>query len=194
MKISLTIIIFSFLISLQTKADTLYLAGGCFWCTEKTFENAAGVYEVTSGYCNGDKENAYYAQVSTGKTNHYECVKIEYETNKTNLDFLFETFIKSINPMDDQGQFVDRGAQYRPAIFYQTEKQKISAENYLKKLDERKIYEMELKVPVLPLKAFFPAEKYHQDYYNKNPGRYKYYEKASGRQKFLKTYSERFNR
>ena len=90
----------------------------------KTFENAAGVYEVTSGYCNGKKENAYYAQVSSGKTKHYECVKIEYEENKTNLNFLFETFVKSINPMDNQGQFVDRGNQYRPAIFFNSENKK----------------------------------------------------------------------
>ena len=173
---------------------TLYLAGGCFWCTEKSFQEFPGVIDATSGYCNGSQKTANYRDVSTGKTNHRECIKIEYDKKATNLNKLVINYIKSINPMDLDGQFNDRGKQYQIEIYYQAKKDKDLFNKLIKKINSQKIYPQIIDIPIKPFLRFFPAEEYHQDYYIKNPSHYKKYEKYSGRKKFLQQYSERFNK
>jgi len=175
-------------------ADTIYLAGGCFWCTEKKFENIAGVTEVISGYCNGSKETASYSMVSGGHTNHRECVQISYDSEAVNLENLIEQYIQSINPMDLKGQFNDRGNQYKIEIYFENELQKKTSIQILELINQKKIYEKNISVPVVKFKSFYPAEEYHQDFYKKRPQHYKAYEKGSGRKKFLNKYIERFNK
>lgn len=175
-------------------SGTLYLAGGCFWCTEKSFQDFPGVLDAISGYCNGDQNTASYDLVSSGKTNHRECLLIKYDKQATGLEKLMLNYIQNIDPMDNQGQFADRGNQYKIEIYYNNEEEIKIAKNLLEKINKKEIYEKKLNIPILPFKSFFPAEEYHQDFYKKEPLRYKAYEKASGRQKFIKKYLESFNK
>jgi len=175
-------------------ATEIYLAGGCFWCTEKSFETFPGVTSSVSGYCNGKKSTANYRDVSTGKTSHRECVKISYDKQAIELERLLENYIKSINPMDLEGQFSDRGSQYKIEMYFENDRQKKIYKNIIDQINNKNIYPQKINVPILPFISFFPAENYHQDYYKKNPLHYQQYEKLSGRKKFLQQYSERFNK
>ena len=181
-------------LSLQIKADTLYLAGGCFWCTEKSFQEFPGVTSSISGYCNGKKETANYKKVSNGKTNHKECIKIEFDRQATNLEKLIINYIQNINPMDLKGQFSDRGKQYQIEIYYLNEYEKQLFIKIIENINSKKIYEQKIKIPIKPHRSFFAAEQYHQDYYKKMPSRYQQYEKLSGRKSFLNQYLKRFNK
>ena len=120
------------------KPGVLYLAGGCFWCTEKSFQDFPGVIDAISGYCNGDQKTANYRQVSTGKTNHRECLYIKYDQQATDLEKLLINYIQNINPMDKDGQFADRGNQYKIEIYYNTNLEKKWPKNLLKKLTKKK--------------------------------------------------------
>ena len=162
-------------------------AGGCFWCTESDFEKVEGVVEVISGYTGGDEENPTYEQVSSGKTGHYESVQVLYDPAKVTYAELLEVFWRHIDPTDAGGQFVDRGSQYRSAIFYDGETQKALAEKSKKNLEKSGIFKRPIVTQIIPLKKFYPAEQYHQDYYKKNPIRYKIYRYASGRDRFLES-------
>jgi len=162
-------------------------AGGCFWCTESDFEKIDGVVEVTSGYTGGEKAQPTYQEVSSGGTGHAEAVQIRYDPDKVSYEQLLDVFWRHVNPTDPGGQFVDRGSQYRSAIFYHDEQQKTAAEASKKALAASGVYDGKpIVTEIVPLSRFYPAEDYHQDYYKKNPIRYKTYRFYSGRDKYLK--------
>jgi peptide methionine sulfoxide reductase msrA/msrB len=166
---------------------TATFAGGCFWCTESDFEKVDGVVEAVSGYTGGDEKDPTYEQVSSGATGHYEAVQVYYDPLKITYAELLEVFWRHVNPTDAGGQFVDRGPQYRSAIFYHSDEQKVLAEKSKADMDKSGIFKAPLVTPIIPLKQFYPAEKYHQDYYKKNPIRYKWYRSGSGRDQFLES-------
>jgi peptide methionine sulfoxide reductase msrA/msrB len=160
-------------------------AGGCFWCMEAAFEEAEGVNESISGYTGGDLENPTYEQVTGGRTGHYEAVQVYYDPTKINYPELLEIFWRNINPTDPDGQFADRGPQYKTAIFYHNEEQKISATNSKKQLDMSGKFSDPVVTLILPATEFYKAEEYHQDYYKKNVLRYKTYSRLSGREGYI---------
>ena len=166
---------------------TATFAGGCFWCTESDFEKVDGVAEAVSGYTGGDEKSPTYKQVSSGATGHVEAVQVHYDPSKISYAELLEVFWRHVNPTDAGGQFVDRGPQYRSAIFYHSEEQKVLAEKSKAAMGKSGIFKSPLVTPILPLKIFYPAEEYHQNYYKKNPIRYKWYRSGSGRDQFLKS-------
>ncbi len=161
-------------------------AGGCFWCVEAVFEKVKGVKTVISGFAGGQKRHPSYKEVSSGKTNHVEAIQISFYPNKVNYKTLLDIYWKNIDPTDSGGQFVDRGAQYRPMIFYHNETQKQEAEKSKKILLKTGIFKKPITTEIVPYSTFFPAEEYHQDYYKKNPVRYWFYRSRSGRDTFLK--------
>ena len=161
-------------------------AGGCFWCTESDFEKVDGVIEAISGYTGGHAVNPTYEQVTGGGTGHFEAVKVLYDPARISYPELLEIFWRHVNPTDTGGQFVDRGPQYRSAIFYADNEQRRLAEESKKELAATGVFDASIGTEILPLGAFYPAEEYHQDYYKKNPLRYKWYRSNSGRDRFLK--------
>jgi len=162
-------------------------AGGCFWCTESDFEKIDGVVEVISGYTGGDEENPTYEQVSSGMTGYYEAIQVTYDPEKVTYTELLDVFWRHVDPTDAGGQFVDRGTQYRPAIFYHDDEQKMLAEKSKAELDKCGIFKRPIVAEIIPLKKFYAAEEYHQDYYKKNPIRYKFYRSRSGRDQFIES-------
>jgi peptide methionine sulfoxide reductase msrA/msrB len=161
-------------------------AGGCFWCVEAAYEkNVPGVVEAVSGYSGGDEKNPTYQQVSGGRTGHTEAVQVYYDPDKITYEGLLQALWRTANPTDVKGQYVDRGRQYRPAIFYHNEEQKRAAEASVKALEESGRYDDPVKIEIVPFEAFYDAEEYHQDYYKKNPLRYKFYTFNSGRYQFI---------
>ncbi len=160
-------------------------AGGCFWCTESDFEHVDGVIDAISGYTGGQVENPTYKQVSAGGTGHFEAVKVIYDPAKISYRQLLAVFWRKVNPTDSGGQFVDRGDQYRSAIFVADAQERQMAEASKKELAASGVFEKPIVTEILPLGPFYPAEEYHQDYYKKNPIRYKWYRSGSGRDKFL---------
>ena len=160
-------------------------AGGCFWCVEAGFEKLEGVSEVISGFSGGVIKNPSYRQVASGSTRHIEAVQVFYDEEVVSYKDLLDSFWRQINPTDDGGQFVDRGHQYKPAIFFHNEKQKLAAQQSSQALAATGRYEKPLKTEFTPYKAFYAAEDYHQDYYKKNPIRYKFYRFNSGRDQYL---------
>ncbi|MGH7790981.1 MAG: peptide-methionine (R)-S-oxide reductase MsrB, partial [Thermodesulfobacteriota bacterium] len=145
-----------------------------------------GVIEVTSGYTGGSKENPKYEEVSAGVTGHVEAVQITYDPSKITYADLLEVFWRQIDPTDQNGQFVDRGSQYRSIIFYHDDEQKRLAEESKEELAKSGKYGKPIVTEVVMASAFYKAEEYHQDYYKKNPIRYKFYRYNSGRDQFLK--------
>jgi len=170
----------------QEKTSTAIFAGGCFWCVEADFEKVGGVIEVISGYTGGDEPNPTYEMVSSGKTGHVEAVQVIYDPGKVSYKELLEVFWRHVDPTDDQGQFVDRGFQYRTAIFYQDEEQKAHAEASRLALDKSGRYERPVVTPILKAGSFYPAEEYHQNYHKTGGLHYKMYRSGSGRDAFLK--------
>jgi peptide methionine sulfoxide reductase msrA/msrB len=160
-------------------------AGGCFWCMEQAFEELDGVIEVVSGYTGGDKENPIYKEVSTGKTGHAEAIQIQYDPSVISYSELLDVFWRHIDPTDSQGQFVDRGSQYRTAIFYHSEEQKRLAQESRKRLEESGTYDKPIVTEIVAASHFYEAEEYHQDYYKKNSVGYNRYKKGSGRDQYL---------
>lgn len=165
-------------------------AGGCFWCNEAAFEAVPGVIEVISGYTGGESVSPTYAEVSSGKTGHLEAVKVMYDSEEISYSELVELFWRQINPTDDEGQFVDKGSQYRTAIFYQTEEEKEIAEKSKEDLEKSERFDEPIVTRVLPAEPFYEAEEYHQDYSKKRTIRYNLYEKSSGRDQFKKIWDE----
>jgi peptide methionine sulfoxide reductase msrA/msrB len=168
------------------KTETAIFAGGCFWCMEPPFEKLDGVKEVISGYIGGHKENPTYEEVSSGATGHAEAVEVRYDPSVVAYEQLLEVLWRQIDPTDAGGQFVDRGSQYRSAIFYQNKEQKIRAEQSKNELGMSGLFQKLIVTEILPASKFYAAEEYHQDYYKKNPIRYKLYRFGSGRDSFLK--------
>ena len=160
-------------------------AGGCFWCVESGFEHLPGVIEAVSGYAGGHVAHPTYKQVSADGTGHVESVQVHYDPSVISYDALLDAYWKMINPTDSGGQFVDRGNQYRPVIFYADEAQKRAAEQSRDRLAASGRFDQPIAVEIRPLDRFWPAEEYHQDYYKKNPLRYKFYRYHSGRDQFL---------
>lgn len=169
----------------QSELKKATFAGGCFWCMEPPYEKLDGVISAVSGYTGGYVKNPTYKQVSAGSTGHFEAVEITYDPSKISYEELLDVFWKQINPTDAGGQFVDRGDQYRTAIFYHSEEQKKMAELSKNTLENMKIFYDPIVTEILPAAEFYPAEEYHQDYYKKRPLRYKFYRHGSGRDQFL---------
>jgi len=161
-------------------------AGGCFWCTESDFEKFDGVVEAISGYVGGQTQNPTYKEVSAGGTGHAEAVRVLYDPQKITYTELLDIFWQHVDPTDPGGQFVDRGSQYRPAIFYHDDDQKRLAEESKGKLETSGRFNKSIATEIVPVPEFYEAEDYHQDYYKKNPLRYKFYRYNSGRDQFLK--------
>lgn len=162
-------------------------AGGCFWCMEPPFEKLDGVKDVVSGYTGGHVENPTYNQVVSGETGHVEAVKVTYNPKEISYEELLDVFWMQINPTDAGGQFVDRGFQYTTGIFYYDEEQKTIAEKSKEEMDNLGIFKKTIVTPIKEAGEFYEAEEYHQDYYKKNPVRYKFYREGSGRDKYLKS-------
>jgi len=173
----------------MTKKDVMTreatFAGGCFWCTEADFEKLPGVVKVISGYTGGDKENPTYEEVSSGTTGHVEAIQVYYDPIKITYEQLLDFFWKHIDPTDKGGQFVDRGSQYRSAIFYHDEEQKRLAETSKETLDKSGRFNKPVVTEIIKFNKFYEAEGYHQDYYKKHPLKYSYYRHGSGRDPFL---------
>lgn len=160
-------------------------AGGCFWCMVKPFDSYEGVKSVVVGYTGGNVVNPTYEQVCSTETGHYEAVEITYDEDIIKYVELVEVFFMSIDPTDEGGQFNDRGRSYETAVFYLDEEQKKVAEEYKLKLNESGIFNKPIAVKILEAEKFYLAEEYHQDYYKKNPFRYKAYYIGSGRKQFI---------
>lgn len=167
--------------------ETATFAGGCFWCVESDFEKVTGVIDAVSGYTGGPEDNPTYKEVSAGGTGHLEAVQVNYNPDKVTYSDLLDVFWRHVDPTDSGGQFVDRGSQYRTAIFYHNDQQKKLAEESKTQLNRSGRFEKEVVTEILPASRFFEAEAYHQDYYIKNPIRYRFYRSGSGRDRFLKT-------
>jgi peptide methionine sulfoxide reductase msrA/msrB len=159
-------------------------AGGCFWCMEKPFEELDGVQAVISGYAGGTTTNPTYKNYVAG--GHIEVVEIIYDPQKITYEQLLEVYWHQIDPTDPGGQFVDRGRAYSSAIFYYDDEQRRLAEKSKENLEQSMVFDKPIVTSIIPAVTFFPAEDYHQDYYKKNPIRYKYYRGGSGRDTFLK--------
>lgn len=159
-------------------------AGGCFWCSQADFSKLPGVSKVISGYTGGRKENPTYEEVSSGNTGHFEAVQIYFDPAKISYEALLDYYWKHVDPTDAGGQFYDRGAQYRTAIFYHDERQKALAEKSKQDLSESGKSKSPIATQIIPFARFYPAEEYHQDYNRKNPLRYQSYRQGSGRDQF----------
>ena len=167
------------------QAQKALFAGGCFWCMEPPFDKMDGVLSTTSGFAGGTEVNPSYKDVASGKTGHIESVLIHFDPKKVTFAQLLKTYWKQINPTDSGGQFVDRGPHYRPVVFYYDDKQKTEAEKSKKELSQSGKFKKPITVEILKATEFYSAEDYHQDYYQKNPLRYKYYRRGSGRDQYL---------
>ena len=164
-------------------AETAIFAGGCFWCMEKPYDNLPGVISTTSGYIGGSVENPTYQQVSGGGTGHYEALKVVYDPAQVDYETLLDVFWVNVDPLDNRGQFCDKGSQYLSAIFVDGPEEEAlaeaSKEDVAKKLSDR--FSQPIATEILPATTFYDAEAYHQDYYQKNPVRYKLYRTGCGR-------------
>ncbi len=154
-------------------------AGGCFWCVESDFDTVPGVVATVSGYTGGKTETPTYRQVTAGGTGHYEAVEITYDPAKVSYEALLNAFWRSVDPTDGGGQFCDRGQSYETAVFVANEKERGLAE--ASRDAAQKMLDRPIVTPVLTAAPFYPAEDYHQDYYKKNPLRYRYYRWGCGR-------------
>eukprot|EP00656_Telonema_subtile_P008285 TRINITY_DN13879_c0_g1_i2.p1 TRINITY_DN13879_c0_g1~~TRINITY_DN13879_c0_g1_i2.p1 ORF type:complete len:379 (+),score=-40.66 TRINITY_DN13879_c0_g1_i2:50-1186(+) len=169
----------------STRLAVATFAGGCFWCTESDFEKLEGVVQVISGYSGGVKKAPTYKEVSSGQTKHTEAIQVFYDPNVISYEGLLERLWRGMNPTDGSGQFVDRGQQYRPAVFYHNDAQKQAAEASIAKLEQSGVFDKPMATEISPYTQFYKAEDYHQDYYLKNPIRYSYYRNGSGRDQYL---------
>ncbi len=172
--------------ALAGETKTAIFGGGCFWCTESDFEKVPGVTDVVSGYSGGTSESPTYENYAVG--GHREVVLVTYDPSVVNFAGLVEYLIVHSDPTDGEGSFYDRGAEYAPAVYYETAQEKRDAEQVIARIDNLKVYENPLAVAVLPRSAFYPAEEYHQDYYRKNYVKYSYYRNASGRDAFIESH------
>jgi peptide methionine sulfoxide reductase msrA/msrB len=173
-------------LSAQTKLEKATFAGGCFWCMEHPFDSLAGVTEVVAGYTGGHKADPTYQEVCAGKTGHLEAVEVTYDPSKIGYQELLDAFWRQIDPTDPGGQFVDRGSQYRTAIFYHNEEQKRLAEASRDELAKSGRYDKPIVTEITKAGRFYEAEDYHQDYYKQCPVRYESYRQGTGRDTYLK--------
>ena len=167
------------------KTDTAIFAGGCFWCMEGPFKQLDSVSDVISGYTGGNTLNPSYEEVCSGRTGHYEAIKVLFNPQKISYGELLDIFWRQIDPTDGSGQFVDRGTQYKTAIFYVNDEQKKEAELSKEALSRSGRFNRPIVTEILPAAEFYPAEDYHQNFYIKSPHHYKGYRANSGRDVFL---------
>ncbi len=165
------------------QAEAIF-AGGCFWCLEKDMDHVDGVLSTTSGYTGGKEEHPTYEQVGYHQTTHYEAVRVVYDPKKVDYATLLDAFWHSVDPTQSNGQFCDKGDQYRTAIFTSDKKEKKLVEESTKKVAAE--LEAEIDTKLLPAAVFWVAEDYHQDFYKKSPGRYNSYRTGCGRDKRIK--------
>jgi len=170
----------------SSSMEVATFAGGCFWCVESDFEKVDGVVEVISGYTGGNKDDPTYEEVSKGVTGHLEAIQVRYDPTRITYRELLDVFWRHVDPADPGGQFVDRGSQYRSAIFYHDEQQRKLAEQSMEELNRSGRFEKPIVTEIVPLSRFYRAEDYHQDYYKTHSIRYKFYRFNSGRDQFLK--------
>ena len=170
----------------QTGLAKATFAGGCFWCMEHPFDELDGVVSTTSGYIGGHKANPTYREVSSGTTGHAEAVEVVYDPHKVSYEKLLEVFWMNVDPTDAGGQFCDRGSQYRTEIFYYTDEQKRLAEASKAALERSRPFKAPIVTQIAKATTFYPAEEYHQNYYEKHPLKYKYYRTGCGRDARLK--------
>lgn len=163
-------------------------AGGCFWCVQPPFDYLDGVIVTTVGYTGGPEKEPTYKEVSYGRTGHTEAIEIIYDPEKVTYDKLLSVFWRTFDPTDADGQFYDRGSQYRPEIFYLNESQRKAALSSKEKLDKSGRFDKPIVVEVTEFDEFWDAEEYHQKYYLKKPVHYKTYRVGSGRDKFIDKY------
>jgi len=171
---------------LKMKLSKATFAGGCFWCMEPPFDKLEGVVSTVVGYTGGPKKNPTYEEVSSGSTGHAESIQINYDPSKISYGQLLEVFWRNVDPFVKDRQFCDVGAQYRTAIFYHDDEQKRLAEESRKALEQSKGASGPVYTEIVPAGEFYPAEDYHQEYYKKNPLRYKFYRYNCGRDQRLK--------
>ena len=164
--------------------ETAIFAGGCFWCMEGPYDAIDGVISTTSGYTDGHQKNPTYKQVSSGNTGHTEALEVVYDPSKVTYEELLKVFWVNIDPLTANGQFCDHGTQYRSGIYYQDETQKTAALASLTDIKNR--FDKPVVTEIKQASTFYPAEDYHQNYYQKNPVRYKYYRWRCGRDQRLK--------
>jgi peptide-methionine (S)-S-oxide reductase len=164
---------------------TATFAGGCFWCMEPPFDELDGVTSTTSGYTGGHKVNPTYEEVSAGTTGHAEAVQVVYDPARITYERLLEVFWRNIDPTTPDAQFCDHGSQYRSAVFYHDPEQRRLAEESKRALEAAGRLKARIVTEIVPAGAFYPAEEYHQDYYKKNPIRYKLYRLGCGRDQRL---------
>ena len=165
--------------------DTAVFAGGCFWCVEEAFDKAPGVVATTSGYTGGTVPNPTYEQVSAGGTGHAEVVRVIYDPARIPYSRLLDVFWRNVDPLTANQQFCDRGSQYRSAIFYQDREQQRLAEESRAALEASGRFSQPIVTEINPGAPFYAAEEYHQDYYQKNPLRYRFYKTSCGRERRL---------
>ncbi len=186
---ALIVLLYSFAFPAQAETlpegATAIFAGGCFWCMEAPFDALPGVLDTTSGYTGGTVENPSYAEVSNGGTGHVEAVQVTYDPQIITYEKLLETFWHNVDPLDNGGQFCDRGSQYRSVIFYVDEVQHQAAERSKADLEASGILPGTIATDILPATEFYPAEAYHQNYYQTHPIRYKVYRFGCGRDQRL---------
>lgn len=168
-----------------TSAKAIF-AGGCFWCMEAPFDKLPGVTATTSGYIGGSVKNPTYEQVSTGRTGHTEAVQVEYDPSKVSYEKLLQVFWMNIDPTVRNAQFCDHGSQYRSGIFFLGDEQRKLAEASKTALLKSKPFKQDIVTEITKASEFYAAEDYHQDYYQKNPVRYKVYRNGCGRDARLK--------
>jgi peptide methionine sulfoxide reductase msrA/msrB len=168
------------------KTEAAVFAGGCFWCLEQPFDSLPGVIEVMPGYSGGHMKDPSYQDVCSGETGHYEAIRLTYDPARISYQVLLDHFWRQIDPTDNQGQFADQGPQYQTAIIYMDEEQKKLAERSKAALQASGKFKEPIATAILAYKNFYPAEEYHQKYYQKCPARYSTYKVMSGREAALK--------
>ena len=171
----------------QASSAKATFAGGCFWCMEPPYDKLPGVISTTSGYMGGKTKSPTYEQVSTGQTGHTEVVQVEYDPAQIGYDKLLEVFWRNIDPTQRDAQFCDHGSQYRSGVFYHNEEQRKAAQASKAALEKSKPFKGDIVTEVTAAGEFYRAEEYHQDFYKKNPVRYKVYRTGCGRDARLQT-------
>lgn len=159
---------------MNNNLDTATFANGCFWCTEAIFQDVKGVHDVTSGYTDGETKNPTYEQVCTGQTGHAECLQIVYDSTVISFDDLLEIFWKTHDPTTLNRQGNDIGTQYRSGIYYHNDEQQRKAECYKAGLDKSGAFANPIVTEIKPFSVFYPAENYHQEYFNNNESKNPY--------------------
>jgi peptide-methionine (S)-S-oxide reductase len=180
--LSAAVLVVSGALAAERPASTkAFFAGGCFWCMEEVFEKVPGVISVVSGYMGGRNANPSYEEVSAGGTGHAESVEVTYDREKVSYQELLRVFWHNVDPLTANAQFCDHGAQYRAAIFFQNDEERRSAEESKRAIEDTKRFKEPIVTQIIAAEPFYPAEEYHQDFYKKNPIRYKFYKYNCGR-------------